>query len=598
MLREGVTIHPGIIPSMSLSTNVVRRQGSHRYYARIAVPKDFQKRLRKRELWKSLGTTDPKEAKRLARPILDQWEREFADIRKPRILTDVELQDAVWSRYLELLTEDERFRRSLPNDEQLNEIWQHLEGEFGDYDLNAYRILEAIRDQFQTVQAERTARFAKLKSDTARGETQLVADIVRDVIAARRLDLERNTESYRKLAQGLQRAELEALGRSGERDEGDWSGQPRDKLVSPPATVRHAPGEKIQELFDRFKQERSAGISDDTWAQNRKIVVLFDEFVGGDAHISELKRKNIREWKAALFRWPVKAADTRAFKGLTFSKIIEANERVGKPVILPRTVNRYLSALGGFCTWLRANDFIAEDVMSGMFLNLDRSARTRIPFTAAQLNAIFKSPLYSQCAGDRREHEYGAVKIRDWRYWIPLIGLYSGARLGEIAQLLTGDLRQIHGTSVFHITREGSPRKSVKTAGSERIIPVHSVLVRLGLLKYHAAMMASGKENLFPEIKPDGRGFMSGNPSAFFNGYFAAIGVKKDKRVNFHSFRHGIADAFREAGYLDEQFGMLLGHTKATTSGRYGIIPQGILAYRVKMIESVVFQGLDLSSLN
>jgi len=583
---------------MSLSTNVVRRQGSHRYYARIAVPKDFQKRLRKRELWKSLGTTDPKEAKRLARPILDQWEREFADIRKPRILTDVELQDAVWSRYLELLTEDERFRRSLPNDEQLNEIWQHLEGEFGDYDLNAYRILEAIRDQFQTVQAERTARFAKLKSDTARGETQLVADIVRDVIAARRLDLERNTESYRKLAQGLQRAELEALGRSGERDEGDWSGQPRDKLVSPPATVRHAPGEKIQELFDRFKQERSAGISDDTWAQNRKIVVLFDEFVGGDAHISELKRKNIREWKAALFRWPVKAADTRAFKGLTFSKIIEANERVGKPVILPRTVNRYLSALGGFCTWLRANDFIAEDVMSGMFLNLDRSARTRIPFTAAQLNAIFKSPLYSQCAGDRREHEYGAVKIRDWRYWIPLIGLYSGARLGEIAQLLTGDLRQIHGTSVFHITREGSPRKSVKTAGSERIIPVHSVLVRLGLLKYHAAMMASGKENLFPEIKPDGRGFMSGNPSAFFNGYFAAIGVKKDKRVNFHSFRHGIADAFREAGYLDEQFGMLLGHTKATTSGRYGIIPQGILAYRVKMIESVVFQGLDLSSLN
>jgi len=178
-----------------------------------------------------------------------------------------------------------------------------------------------------------------------------------------------------------------------------------------------------------------------------------------------------------------------------------------------------------------------------------------------------------------------------------LIGLYSGARLGEIAQLLTADLRQIHGTWVFHITREGSSRKSVKTAGSERLIPVHSALIRLGLLKYHAAMMASGHENLFPEIKPDGRGFMSGNPSAFFNDYFAAIGVKKDKKVNFHSFRHGIADAFRNAGYLDEQFGMLLGHTKATTSGRYGIMPQGILADRVKMIESVVFQGLDLSAL-
>ena len=93
---------------MALSTNVVRRKGSRQYYARLAVPKELQKRLRKRELWKSLGTTDPHEAKRRVRPILDQWEREFAEIRKPRALTEAELQDAVWKRYLELLTEGVR----------------------------------------------------------------------------------------------------------------------------------------------------------------------------------------------------------------------------------------------------------------------------------------------------------------------------------------------------------------------------------------------------------------------------------------------------------------------------------------------------------
>ena len=37
------------------------------------------------------GTADSKEAKRLARPILDQWEREFSEVRKARIFTDVEL---------------------------------------------------------------------------------------------------------------------------------------------------------------------------------------------------------------------------------------------------------------------------------------------------------------------------------------------------------------------------------------------------------------------------------------------------------------------------------------------------------------------------
>jgi integrase len=106
-----------------------------------------------------------------------------------------------------------------------------------------------------------------------------------------------------------------------------------------------------------------------------------------------------------------------------------------------------------------------------------------------------------------------------------------------------------------------------------------------------------GHQNLFTEIKPDSRGFMSGRPSAFFNGYFAAIGMKQDKSVNFHSFRHGIADAFRSAGYLDEQFACLFGHTKATTTGRYGIIPEGPLSQRVAMIEAVAYPGLDLSHL-
>jgi integrase len=121
------------------------------------------------------------------------------------------------------------------------------------------------------------------------------------------------------------------------------------------------------------------------------------------------------------------------------------------------------------------------------------------------------------------------------------------------------------------------------------VVPVHPELVKLGFINYHAAMKGRGEAQLFPQLKPDARGFFSGEASTFFNDYFRAIGVKADKRVNFHSFRHGIADAFRAAGYLDEQFGVLLGHSKATTTGRYGIMPEGVLSERVKMIEAVRF---------
>jgi integrase len=150
---------------------------------------------------------------------------------------------------------------------------------------------------------------------------------------------------------------------------------------------------------------------------------------------------------------------------------------------------------------------------------------------------------------------------------------------------------------VFHVTREGSSRKMVKTAGSERVIPVHPELIKIGLLDYRSAMEHAGSKHLFPEIEPDARGFFSGVPSGFWSGYVRMIGVKVDRTVNFHSFRHGIADAFRRAGYLDEQFGLLLGHSKATTTGRYGILPQGVLSERLKMIEAISFPGLDLSHL-
>jgi hypothetical protein len=35
---------------------------------------------------------------------------------------------------------------------------------------------------------------------------------------------------------------------------------------------------------------------------------------------------------------------------------------------------------------------------------------------------------------------------------------------------------------------------------------------------------------------------------------------------------------------------MLLGHTKSTTTGMYGIVPQGIFGERVKMIDTVDFE--------
>jgi len=564
----------------------------------LHVPKDLQARLGKPgkprlQIWKSLGTTDAREAKRLAGLFREEWERKFDDMRQAKALTEAEFQNAVWRRYVELISSDEKFRQSLPSEQDLDAVWKHLEREFGEYDVHAFRIFETIRDTFQSDQRERVARLAQLKLEVARGETELIADVVKQVINDRQLGVAVGSTEYRKLAHGLQRADIEGLKRTVERDVGDYGGAPSDPLVKQPAVFDPPKGEQILVLFDKYARERPGRVSTDTWDQSRKVVALFDDFVGGNAQISQLNRKNVREWKDKLFHWPVKAIESKAFQGLSFLDAIERNKVVGKPVIQGKTINRYLSALGGFCNWLLANDYIREQVMAGMYLELNRKKKTVFPYSEGQLRQIFTSPLFHRCAGDKREHEAGKIEVRDWRYWIPWIALYSGARLGEICQLQVSDVRQLHDVWIFHITEEGTGEKSVKTGGSERIVPVHSKLIELGLLSFHKRAEAMGHRQLFPEMQPDARGYISGKASSFFGDYFKAIGVKTDRTHNFHSLRHSVADAFRRAGYLDEQFGMLLGHTKASTTGKYGIMPEGPLRDRTTMIEAIRHRNLN-----
>src|SRR5690349_12960879 len=100
---------------MSLASNIARRSGSARYYARLAVPIDLRAILKKNELWKSLGTSDPKVAREKVLPVLMQWRAEFADLRKRRVPTEADLQGAVWNEYEGEVQRDQVARQALPS---------------------------------------------------------------------------------------------------------------------------------------------------------------------------------------------------------------------------------------------------------------------------------------------------------------------------------------------------------------------------------------------------------------------------------------------------------------------------------------------------
>ncbi len=198
---------------------------------------------------------------------------------------------------------------------------------------------------------------------------------------------------------------------------------------------------------------------------------------------------------------------------------------------------------------------------------------------------MFALPAFTGCSGPDDDYTPGKLRLADWRFWIPVICLYTGARLGEIAQLRCQDIRKVGGHWAFHITDEGEGM-TAKTEGSVRVLPLHPELLRLGLLKYRDGVVKTRAKELLPGFKPDGNGRISREASLWWLAYMKREGIASG---NSYRFRHTFTDALRAAGYMDEEIGPLLGHKKGSTTEGYGNLPQVTVNRRAEMVASIKY---------
>ena len=156
------------------------------------------------------------------------------------------------------------------------------------------------------------------------------------------------------------------------------------------------------------------------------------------------------------------------------------------------------------------------------------------------------------------------------RFWIPLIGCYSGMRLNEICQLYVDDVLQVEGIWCFSIN--GAKDKRLKNTASERMLPVHPKLVELGFLEHCEKIRKTAAPRLWTNLTwMDVHGYSNGFGSWYqrFNRKY----VTDDPKKVFHSFRHLVTDTLKQAGVQDSLIAELIGHSHgnhAMTMSRYG----------------------------
>jgi integrase len=262
----------------------------------------------------------------------------------------------------------------------------------------------------------------------------------------------------------------------------------------------------------------------------------------------------------------------------------------------PQSTKNIAQRTNNFLNWAfrREGGKAPFELMGNVRITVRSKTVNRRAFMDDELRILFNAATYAQ---GRQQSPY--------MYWLPLIGLHTGMRINEIAQLALADIGWKDGIACFHVTDDDADNakdrraKRVKTDAGRRIVPVHDALVSLGLLDYAQIVRQDGHKVLFPELI-GGRDGPGQPASKHFARYCDRVGLR-DPALVFHSFRHGAVGRMRTAGIAKELRMVVVGHSPADdTHDGYGDIKNDFsIADRKRAVDALNFdQVLDYITLS
>ncbi|KVK77737.1 hypothetical protein WS90_21520 [Burkholderia cepacia] len=244
---------------------------------------------------------------------------------------------------------------------------------------------------------------------------------------------------------------------------------------------------------------------------------------------------------------------------ITRQHLVTLKDKLFATDLAASSVKRYMDQFYTLLRFAYENEAIPA-LIPRVSVTVKRTEKARISFDVPALNAIFSNPVYAQ--GERPIRGAGEAA-----YWIPLLGLYTGARVEELCQLAPDDVYEEAGHWCVRFVYNAERGQRVKNLGSIRRIPVHADLILLGFVKYVQAR--EGASRLF-DLAVDRHGKASSSWVRWFGTYLRSVCGVQNPRMTFHSFRHTFKDACRAAGINREVSDALTGHTDGSASSGYG----------------------------
>jgi len=267
---------------------------------------------------------------------------------------------------------------------------------------------------------------------------------------------------------------------------------------------------------------------------------IFLELVG-DRAVNEILQADINRFFDQVQKLPARRTGKK-YKGMSFVQMIKAND--GDCISKKTFEDSYKACVSNFFTWAKIN--YSDQGFPSFSTSGAKYKGVRIGADNKQ-RAIREDELQKLFFHNKMK-VYAADSDHANCYWLPLIGLYTGARVNEICQLSPiDDILQDDKTGIWYFwfndeseTADGV-RKSIKCNSSKRIVPIHSQLIDLGFLDYVEKVKNSGYKIIFPQWTPR-NGKASANACKWFSRYLADTKLRDEtqgaKLIGMHSFRH------------------------------------------------------------
>lgn len=286
-----------------------------------------------------------------------------------------------------------------------------------------------------------------------------------------------------------------------------------------------------------WKEAQATGKTASTYDSYSRTVRLFTDFLKHD----DATR--------------VTPEDVVAFKDHRLSQI---NPRTGEPVS-PKTVkDSDLAALKSIFGWAVGNRKLGSNPAKDITIRLGKRVRNRSThFTTKEAAALLRAArAYSQSPN---EHPSTATAKR----WVPWLCAYTGARVGEMAQIRKEDVFKEDGHWVVRITPDAGPVKTKEA----RTIPLHAHLLEEGFLSF---AQGSKSGHLFLSLEPGEEvkkklRTLKNRLTTFARSVVTDTNVQPN-----HGWRHTFKTVGLEAGIEGRVLDALQGHAPRTEGETYG----------------------------